>query len=40
MEMDRNGAGEFFKKSIETNVYSFSSRYAKAMLNLMQEGKL
>jgi len=40
MEKDRNGAGEFFKKSIETNVYSFSSRYAKAMLNLMQEGKL
>ncbi len=40
MEKDIKGAKEFFNKSTETNVYSFSSRYAKAMLKLMQEGKL
>ncbi len=40
MEKDRKGAQEFFNKSIETNVPSYSSRYAKAMLRLMQEGKL
>jgi len=40
LEKDRKTAAEFFNKSVETNVYSFSSRYAKAMLRLMQEGKL
>ena len=37
---DRKGAAEFFNKSIETGVYSFSSRFAKAMIRLMQEGKI
>ncbi len=40
MERDIKGAGEFFNKSIETSVSSYSSRYSKAMLRLMQEKKL
>lgn len=40
MERDIKGAKEFFNKSIETNVSSYSSRFSKAMLRLMQEGKL
>ncbi len=40
MERDRKGAQEFFNKSVETNVPTYSSRYAKAMLKLLQEGKL
>ena len=40
MERDIKGAKEFFNKSIETNVSSYSSRFAKAMLRLMQEKKL
>lgn len=40
LEGDRKAAGEFFNKSIETGVYSYSSRFAKAMLRLMQERKI
>ena len=40
MEGDRKGAEGSFNKSIETGVNSYSSRYAKAMLMLMHEGKL
>ena len=40
MERDIKGAKEFFNKSIETNVSSYSSRFSKAMLRLMQEKKL
>ena len=40
MERDIKGAKEFFNKSIETNVSSYSSRFSKAMLRMMQEGKL
>jgi tetratricopeptide (TPR) repeat protein len=40
MEKDRKGAEEFFNKSMGTNVHSYSYRYSKAMLKLMQEGKL
>ncbi len=40
MEKDRKGAEEFFNKSAGMKVYSYSSRYSKAMLKLMQEGKL
>jgi tetratricopeptide (TPR) repeat protein len=39
-EGDRKGAEEFFSKSIETGVYSYSSRFAEAMLRLMKEGKI
>ena len=37
---DRKAAREFFNKSIETAVYSFSFRFADAMLRLMQEGRI
>jgi tetratricopeptide (TPR) repeat protein len=40
LERDIKGAKEFFNKSIEMNVSSYSSRYSKAMLRLMQEKKL
>jgi tetratricopeptide (TPR) repeat protein len=40
MERDMRGAKEFFNKSIETNASSYSSRFSKAMLRLMQEKKL
>lgn len=40
VEGDRKAAEEFFRKSISTNMYTFSSRFAKAMLKLMQEGKI
>lgn len=41
IEGDRKAAKEFFGKSIETDFStSFSYRYAKAMLRLMQEGKI
>lgn len=40
MEKDIKGAKEFFNKSIETNASSYSSRFSKAMLRLMQEKKL
>ena len=40
MEKDIKGAEEFFNKSIETSVLSYSSRYSKAMLRLIQEKKL
>ncbi len=41
-EGDRKAAEEFFRKSIaiETDLSSFSYRYAKAMLKLMKEGKI
>ena len=37
---DRAAAKEFFTKSIETGLSSFSHRFAKAMLSLMQEGRI
>jgi tetratricopeptide (TPR) repeat protein len=40
MERDIKGAKEYFNKSIETNASSYSSRFSKAMLRLMQEEKL
>jgi tetratricopeptide (TPR) repeat protein len=40
VERDIKGAKEFFNKSIETNASSYSSRFSKAMLRLMQEKKL
>jgi tetratricopeptide (TPR) repeat protein len=40
MEKDRKGAEEFFNKSMGMNVNSYSSRYSKAMLKLIQDGKL
>jgi tetratricopeptide (TPR) repeat protein len=40
IEGDRNAAKEAFSKCIETDLSSFSYRYAKAMLRLMQEGKI
>ena len=40
MGRDIKGAREFFNKSIGTNASSYSSRFSKAMLRLMQEKKL
>ena len=40
MERDMKGAKAFFNKSIETNASSYSSRFATAMLRLMQEKKI
>ncbi len=41
MKGDRNGAGEFFRKSIETNIYHFTEHHSsRAMLRLMMEGKI
>ncbi len=41
MKGNRNGAREFFRKSIETNVYHFTEYHSsQAMLKLMKEGKI
>jgi tetratricopeptide (TPR) repeat protein len=40
MERDIKGARESFEKSVETYKTSYSFGYSKAMLKLMQEGKL
>jgi len=40
MERDTKGAKEFFDRSVKTDVSSYSSRFSKAMLRLMQEKKL
>ncbi len=41
MKGDRNGAGEFFRKSMETNIYHFTEYHSsRAMLKLMIEGKI
>lgn len=41
MKGDRNGAGEFFRKSIETRLYHFTEYHSsQAMLKLMIEGKI
>ncbi len=41
MKGDRNGAGEFFRKGIETKIYHYTEHHsARAMLKLMIEGKI